>query len=109
MTFSNINSAARAAALKLYALLSPWAQGGGHVAIGLGQLDFGKVPTLLAGAGVIFALGVARARLLQGPENCRTAIRCGHRAKVGLRRRGCGLQFLKFIPSESPDDEFPPR
>jgi hypothetical protein len=66
MTFSNIDSAARAAALKLYALLSPMGQGGGHVAIGLGQLDFGKVPTLLAGAGVIFALGVARAKLRQG-------------------------------------------
>uniref|UniRef100_Q07NE2 Uncharacterized protein n=1 Tax=Rhodopseudomonas palustris (strain BisA53) TaxID=316055 RepID=Q07NE2_RHOP5 len=66
MTFSNIDSAARAAALKLYALSSSMGQSGGQIAFGLGQLDFGKVPTLLAGAGVIFALGVARARLLQG-------------------------------------------
>jgi hypothetical protein len=66
MTFSNIDCAARAAALRLYAFSSSLGQGGGQVAFGLGQLDLGKVPTLLAGAGVILAIGVARARLLQG-------------------------------------------
>jgi hypothetical protein len=56
---------ARATALSLHAFFFFMGQTVGPIAYGFGIENLGKVPTLLAFAGVMVAVGLACARLLQ--------------------------------------------
>ena len=62
---SELSVEARATALSLHSFFFFMGQTVGPVAYGFGIRNIGKVPTLLAGAAVMVALGVACARLLR--------------------------------------------
>jgi hypothetical protein len=88
---SELSVEARATALSLHSFFFFMGQTIGPIAYGFGILNVGKIPTLLASAVVIIALGMVCARLLRQTRPADVAPTYLARASRGLMFVGRGF------------------